>query len=656
VLVACVGLGAAAVYWLRTDTRPEELPTEWLATVRVLAHGHRFADPYGIAALPDGTLFVSDGAGGNRLFAIDPAGTVTPLAGADDAGFADGAGTAARFATPSGIALDATGALYVADTGNDAVRRVTRDGQVSTVVRGLNGPIGVACHPDGRLFVSDTYNDRIVVIEPDGSAAPIPLTVDLDTPTGLAVGADGTLYIADTGNNVVRVVHRDGRVDTIDPVGIGGLRRPLGVAVDAAGAMYVSDESSRVIGIRPDQLTSRVIAGSRAGYGDGPGEQALFRRPAGVAALGAGRLVVADSGNGLVRAVTARTLAEAAPPASPFLRPVFDADAFGRRPLLWPLDPLIGPFEVAGTMGEARGQDAGRFHAGVDVRAEQGAPVLAIRDGVVAAPLAAGEFGTLNEWLRLGPVTYVHIRVGRERRGAMFDDPRFVATRDLSGHLIRVRAKRGATFRVGERVGTVNPFNHVHVNVGWGGEEYNPLLFRLVQFNDTVPPTIASGGVRLFDTAGTPLTTRVRGRIQVAGPVQVVVDAWDQADGNRADRRLGVYALGYQVLHPDGTPVEGFAEPRHTLRFDRLSTQPDAPRLVYAPGSGIPFYGQRRTRFLYIVTNTFKDGVAAAGAWDTTALPPGDYLLRVHAADAAGNETRRDLAVTITPLIDVHGR
>jgi hypothetical protein len=73
--------------------------------------------------------------------------------------------------------------------------------------------------------------------------------------------------------------------------------------------------------------------------------------------------------------------------------------------------------------------------------------------------------------------------------------------------------------------------------------------------------------------------------------------------------------------------------------------------LVYAPGSGIPFYGQRRTRFLYIVTNTFRDGVVSPGAWDTRQLAPGDYTLRIRAADISGNEAtaRRDVAVTVLP-------
>jgi hypothetical protein len=143
---------------------------------------------------------------------------------------------------------------------------------------------------------------------------------------------------------------------------------------------------------------------------------------------------------------------------------------------------------------------------------------------------------------------------------------------------------------------------------------------------------------------------RVRGAPPtVSGRVRIVVDAWDQADGNRPNRRLGLYALGYEVLSPDGRPAPGAEGAADRLVFDRLAVQPDAARLVYAPGSGIPFYGGRRTRFLSVVTNTFINGVAGEGVWDTTSLAPGKYIVRVRARDMSGNEARanRDLGVVV---------
>jgi hypothetical protein len=246
-------------------------------------------------------------------------------------------------------------------------------------------------------------------------------------------------------------------------------------------------------------------------------------------------------------------------------------------------------------------------------------------------------------------VAYVHVRVGRARTGDVFDRARFVPTFDDRGRVARVRVKRGARFRTGDVIATANPFNHVHLNVGWPGEEHNPLRMRIPHAEDTIPPTIARGGVRLFDEAAQPLTRRARGRVEVSGRVQIVVDAFDRADGNRPGRRLGLYALGFQILTRAGAPVAGFEAPRETIRFDRLSPDPGAARLVYAAGSGIPYYGRRVTRFLYIVTNSFLDGTATQDFWDTRSLPPGDYIVRALARDAAGNVAlaNRDLPVTV---------
>ena len=682
-VAACV-VGALAVtgWWYWPPPADDALGEHWIANVRVFAGTGQaavrdadaaragFADPFGIAVASDGTVLVADGVFSHRIRTISPGGTVSTLAGGD-AGMTDGPGATAQFNTPSGIALDTQGTLYVADTANNRIRRVTPLGIVTTLAgrseSGMrdgpandalfNGPVGVAVDAAGRVYVADTYNDRIRLIA-DGQVTTLtgdaPGFVDgplaearFDTPSGMTVDGAGTVYIADTGNDAIREISPGGLVRTLTLWLSEPLRAPTGITLDARGVLYVTDERGRVVEITPD--SARVVAGSQPGFRDGTGEDARFRRPAGIASPEPGRLVVADTGNALVRSLVAPSLGTAAPPASPLLAPRFEREAFSWQPMLWPLEPLEGPFEIAGTLGEARGAGAERFHSGIDVRADHGTRVVALREGVVETPVATGAFGTLNEWVRIGPVTYVHLRVGRSSRGDVFDQSRFVATRDDSGQVTRMRVKRGARFLTGERVGTVNTFNHVHVNVGWPGEEYNPLLFRLVQFEDTVPPTIAAGGIRLYDADGQALSRRVRGRLVISGPVQVVVEAWDQVDGNRPSRRLGLFSLGYQVLHKDGSPVPGYEQPLETLRFDKLGADMEAPRLVYAPGSGIPFYGERRTRFLYIVTNTLRDGVATQGFWDTAQLPPGDYTLRVHAADIHGNvaRARRDVPVTI---------
>lgn len=682
-----VASGAAAVaWWVHRWSQIPPLARDWTATVQVLAgvgvvgsvDGEagraRFADPFGVAVSADGALVVADGGERPSIRRVAADGQVTTLAGGRP-GFADGAATSARFESPSGVATGIDGSIYAADTGNNAIRRLAPDGAVTTLagdgVAGrrdgdgatarFNGPIGIAIDATGRLVVADTYNDAIRIVSSSGDVGTLaggigPGFVDgaaadasFDTPTGVAVDGAGLVYVADAGNGAIRRIDRSGHVSTIRSPAEGDFDQPVGIAATTAGLLYVAYGRGVIAEIDPASGHTRRVAGSTPGFADGLGAEARFRQPAGIAVAGPGRLVVADAGNALLRLVVATSAAEPRLPPPPGIQPRFDAETFARQPLLWPVEPMDGPHEIAGTLGEARGLEAERFHAGIDVRKEANTPVVAVRDGVITHPVSTGELGSLNEWLRIGPLSYVHMRVGRLAPGVVIDRARFVPNYDEAGTLRRMRVKRGARFRAGEIVGSVNHFNHVHLNVGWSGDEYNPLTFDLVGFHDTVPPSIARGGITVVDELGERITERRRGRLIVSGRVRVVVDAWDQADGNRPNRRLGVYDLGYQVLDRDGRSAPGFDGVRETQRFDRLARERDAPRLVFDRGSGIPFFGHRRTRFLYVVTNRFRDGVATEELWDTTLLAPGDYILRVQVGDFHGNVARanRDLPVTV---------
>jgi hypothetical protein len=133
------------------------------------------------------------------------------------------------------------------------------------------------------------------------------------------------------------------------------------------------------------------------------------------------------------------------------------------------------------------------------------------------------------------------------------------------------------------------------------------------------------------------------------GRVAIVADAYDQMDGNQARRRLGLYKLGYQLLHTDGRPVAGFGAPHITQVYDRLPREREAVKLLYADGSGITVYGSKATRFTYAVSNTLHDGLALPGSWKVGSLAPGEYTLRIHAEDYAGQAALegRDLAITV---------
>ena len=681
-LVAGIALGLAFAYyaWQRNERVDPSLSGDrsWVTVVAGdgmpdvrdgPSHLARFSEPFGVAIAPDGSIYVADAGRAQQVRRIAPDGTVTTVAGGER-GYRDGRSSTARFDTPSGLAIDAGGGVLVADSGNNAIRRVAPDGSVTTIAGDgipgyrdgparearFRGPTGIAVDARGRIIVADTYNDRIRAIDPDGTVSTIagsgtPGLADgpaaasaFDTPAGVAVDPALNIYVADSGNVALRRISPDGSVTSVPDQ---GLVRPVGVAIAPDGVIYAAGDN-RVVAIDPSGA-ARVVAGWTAGFADGPGADAQFRGLAGIAPTAQAELIVADSINALIRRIRFVPGGEPSLPASPLIKPEFRAETFGLFPLLWPFAPQAGPFEITATFGEPRGGVTDpRFHAGLDISAPAGTSVVAVRDGVVTDLDGVSAFDTINEAIRVGPMTYVHLRVGRDANGRSFEDARFVPTSDATGRLTGMRVRRGAKFRTGDRLGTVNAFNHSHLEVGWAGEELNPLHFRMTQFRDTTPPAIRRSGVRLFAEDGQPITRAERGRLIVDGQVEVVVDAWDQVDGNAARRRLGVYSIGYQVLHPDGSPAPGFETPRQTIVFDRLPGE-EAASLLFAAGSGIPEYGNRTSRFLYRATNTFRNGVAAPGRWDTHTLHPGDFILRMWVADISGNVAlqNRDVAVTI---------
>jgi hypothetical protein len=320
----------------------------------------------------------------------------------------------------------------------------------------------------------------------------------------------------------------------------------------------------------------------------------------------------------------------------------------------WPLDPQDRVHEVTGTMGEVRGTGAdprARLHGGIDIRAPSGAIVRAVRDEKVRTPLAPWGFGADSEGVAVDLVSYIHVRVGRTARDAPMADAPFLPVLDEEGRVTRVRVRRGERFRVGDPIGTVNDLFHVHLELGPPGAQINPLHLPLAGFTDTTPPVIVRDGIRLYDESGDRLTERRHGRLVVRGPVRITLEAYDQVDGNLPRRRLGLYRAGFQILEADGAPAPGFATPRVTIEFDRLPSFPYAGPLVYAESSGIASRSHPATRFVYLLTNTLRDGRLEQGMWDSGPLPPGDYILRVLAADVHGNVTERgrDLPIVIDP-------
>ncbi|MEG2803044.1 NHL repeat-containing protein [Stenotrophomonas sp.] len=627
----------------------------------------RFADPYALALDAQGVAYVADGGDSNRIRRVYPDGRVDTLAGSDE-GWRDGPALQAQFHTPSGVAVDAAGAVYVADTGNHRIRRIGPDGRVSTVagdgqagfVDGpaaqarFDAPMGVAVDGSGRVFVADTYNDRIRVIEPDGRVRTLaggaaPGNVDgfgeqarLDTPVALALDSHGNLLIADLYNDAIRRLSPDGMLRT-QVVGGGLVSGPLSVAVTHDDVLYVGDINGKVV-----QVSAQGHQVALAGVAPQP----RFARPSGLALDADGGLYLADAAAYRVHRLRAAPAGAAPLPALTGPAPDAPLPATAGR---WPLAPQDGWHEVVGTLGEVRGNFTGEsrhhLHGGFDIRGDVGQRVLAIADGKVDSAFAAWSVGGQGEGLALGRLKYIHMQVGRDPRGQAFD-ARWQQVRDEEGTLERIRVRRGTRFHVGEPLGSINRMAHVHLSVGASGFERNAVALGFVGYADAFAPRITE--VALLDDLDQPLKAAANGRVPVPrqGPgVQIVVEAWDQVDRNLPRRRLGAYQVGYQILDAQGQPLPGYEQPRFNIVFNRMPPENSATVVAYAPDSGITVHGSAVTRFRYLVTNTVRDGLVETGRWQPDALPAGDYVIRASARDYSGNDGvgARELKITLLP-------
>ncbi len=247
----------------------------------------RFYQPYGVAVDVGANVYVAD-TYNNTIRKITPTGAVSTFAGSPGvAGSRDGIASTARFWFPQGVVADREGNVYVADSSNSTVRKITADGVVSTLA-GLPGESGFA---DGA-----------------GSAAMF------NYPQGVAVDSAGNVYVADFGNNMIRKITPDGMVSTMagspgnrgnadGAASVALFTGPRGVAVDRAGNVFVAESTIRKI--TPEGMVS-TLAGSpgNSGSADGAGTAAQFQSPMGVAVDDAGNVYVADTSNNTIRKVT----------------------------------------------------------------------------------------------------------------------------------------------------------------------------------------------------------------------------------------------------------------------------------------------------------------------------------------------------------------
>ena len=243
----------------------------------------QFYSPTGVAVDGSGNVYVAD-YNNNRIRKVTAAGVVTTLAGSSS-GYLDATGTSAEFRYPSSVAVDGSGNVYVSDCGSHSIRKVTAAGEVTT----LAGSYGYA----------------------DGPGA----SAQFKYPFGVAVDALGNVYVADWGNYRIRKVTAAGDVTTLAGGGVAsGMDGPgasalfgtiTGVALDVSGNVYVADVGLNRIRKVTAAGDVTTLAGSSQGYADGPGASAQFNQPSGVALDAVGNVYVADRYNNRIRKVTA---------------------------------------------------------------------------------------------------------------------------------------------------------------------------------------------------------------------------------------------------------------------------------------------------------------------------------------------------------------
>jgi DNA-binding beta-propeller fold protein YncE len=288
---------------------------------------------------------------------VTTSGVVTTFAGSGAFGSSNGTGTAASFSYPNALAVDAAGNVYVADQGNNMIRKITSAGAVSVLsgtlasgsgnattigaIASYNGPTGVALDATAsNLYVADFGNNTIrkivLAAGPDlgkvtvlagvsGNAgnndvpttATPPIAPRFSSPAGLAVDLAGNVFVADYGNSRIRKISATGVVSTVagstagaaDGVGIASkFNGPRALALDATGTnLYVADANNntiRKIVLATGDVTT--LAGSgKTGNADGAGTAASFNHPSGIAVDAAGNIYVADAANNLLRKITA---------------------------------------------------------------------------------------------------------------------------------------------------------------------------------------------------------------------------------------------------------------------------------------------------------------------------------------------------------------
>ncbi len=337
-----------------------------------------FRNPASVAVSPDGTIYIADT--DNQLIRELEDGTVDTLAGntllVDEKGFpvgalVDGIGSDSSFSTPTGLDVDGQGNIYVADTDNHAIRKITPSGTVTTLAgNGLLGeedgegesatfysPTDVAVTAEGVVYVADTLNHTIRRIAPDGGVTTLNAQAEraiewaegyvesagnykdgklteaqFNEPSGLALDEKGNLYVSDTGNHLIRYIDlqaqtvttvagmvKDSMYEDGEPYAAGGyvngdaqqaqFNSPQGIAVTSDGGLVIADTLNHAVRYLNEGQVMTLAGAAEEQYGDQVGLNGMNRlhAPSDVAVRQDGGILIADSYNNRIKLWTVYT-------------------------------------------------------------------------------------------------------------------------------------------------------------------------------------------------------------------------------------------------------------------------------------------------------------------------------------------------------------
>jgi len=546
------------------------------------------AYPVGTAMDKAGNLYVAD-LTNNRIRKVTPQGVVSTYAGNGTAGFSGDGGpaTSAEINGPLGVGLDSAGNLYIGDSYNQRVRKVTPQGIISTFAGngayGYNGdgiaatsaklyyPSGIASDSNGNIFIGDYFNNRVRKVNIAGIISTVAGTgstgysgdggaateAELYYPTGVAFDPAGNLYIADYYNNRVRKVTTGGIISTFAGTGVGGyngdgiaatsadLYAANAVSTDNSGNVYIGDyANNRVRKVDTTGIISTVAGDGKAGYsGDGGlATSAEFTNPQGLSVDTYGSLYIADSNNNRIRKVQYQT-------STPVFSPV--AGTYSSAQSVTITDSTPGATIYYTTNGTTPTTLSTKYTGAITVSSSETIEAIALASeyGNSAVASAAYTIIPLPVALRFIPVTPCRIADTRSTTGA-FGGPKLAAAATRTFDVPQSACGIPTTAVAYSLNATVVPIASLGYLTIWPGGEAQPTVSTLnstdgrVKANATITPAGTNGGVSVYASDATQFILDIDGYFVPAGTNASGLEFFPLAPCRIADTRNPTGTLG----------------------------------------------------------------------------------------------------------------